>query len=52
MQRSDAIWIAVLEVGTAEKMLKAKPLLAHFNPIWNDVMFSWNCLEKMENNEA
>ena len=48
MQFESLFWKLELQ----RKCWKQRPLLAHSNPIWNDVMFSWNCLKKMENNEA
>ena len=48
MQFESLFW----KLELLRKCWKQRPLLAHSNPFWNDVMFSWNCLEKMENNEA
>ena len=52
MVHSDAIWNNVIEVGTAEKILKARTLNGAFWHYLKRCFGSWNCWEFFENEVA
>ena len=52
MVHSGAIWNDALEVGTAEKTLKARKLVDAFGRYLKRWFGSWDCLEQFETKEA